>query len=90
MGIISKDELKKALSKEELDKVSGGYVFEILDGFDAEGPLFTYEVIDDDTGNVMESFDYLDQAREYARSHGMSGERINWDQLKAIREKAGS
>ena len=37
-----------------------------------------------------DELNYLDQAREYARSQGMSGERINWDQLKAIREKAGS
>lgn len=88
VGIISKDELKKALTKEDLTKATGGYIFEIYHGFEDFEDWSTYEVIDDNTGNVLKDFDNLQEAWDYARSVGMSGERINWPTLNALREKA--
>lgn len=45
-------------------------------------------MIDDNTGNVLKDFDNLQEAWDYTRSVGMSGERINWPTLNALREKA--
>ena len=78
---------KGSLNEEELKDVNGGAIFKygVSDGWEV---ATAYEVIDDNTGEVMETFydDYAG-ASDYAFRHGMSDQILDWSQLKALREK---
>lgn len=79
---------KKSLTElnfEDLDAVSGGYIFETMYKAEVNG----YEVIDDKTGDVVERFRDCEhwEARKYAREHGYSDKLISWDELRLLRVK---
>lgn len=57
---------------------AGGYIVEGAD---------PYEVIDDNTGNVVAKFSVESKAVRYALDHGYSPDRIRWNELKALRER---
>ncbi|MCR4557948.1 MAG: hypothetical protein K5779_09020 [Saccharofermentans sp.] len=76
---------KNELNATELDKVSGGYLFFRPRYNVADKEVI--EVIDDETGNVVETFNYLDEAREWAAAHGYSTDFIEWEQLRMMRVK---
>ena len=73
----------------EMEQVNGGYIFAVFEGYDDWGARYTYEVIEDKTGNVLASFDERFEAKDYAWEHGQSYDRIDWPQLKKLREEAG-
>ena len=59
---------------------AGGYIVEGAD---------PYEVIDDNTGNVVAKFSVESKAVRYALDHGYRYDRISWSELKALRDKNG-
>jgi hypothetical protein len=68
------------LPVEVLDNVAGGYTF-----FDPAS--HTYEVINDETGDVMaDGFYYLDNAQTNARYMRQSPDLLTWEQLDALRK----
>ena len=69
------------LPVEVLDNVAGGYTF-----FDPAS--HTYEVINDETGDVMaDGFYYLDNAQTNARYMRQSPDLLTWEQLDALRKR---
>jgi len=71
----------KELSDEELEKVDGGYLFRNHD-------KLVWEIINDQTGDVIDSCWFLADAENIAGLHRQSTKIIEWDTLKEIREKA--
>lgn len=78
MGIVERPSKTDAsmLSDEELEGVSGGYVFE----FDCR-----WEVIDDITGNVLATCALQEDAEELADAHGVSSVEVSWDKVARLR-----
>ena len=68
---------KSKLSEEELKEAAGGYIFETDDG---------YEVIDDHTGEVLNSGLKYIQAVVYCNDFGIGTRELNWQQLNKLRE----
>ena len=78
MAIINKGE---ALTRQELNEVTGGYIVRKYSGFNM------FEVIHDETGEEMGTFNDRESAEEYARWKGMSTRQISWGDVNALREK---
>lgn len=76
---------KNELNATELDKVSGGYLY-FRPRYNVADDV-VIEVIDDKTGNVVETFHYLDDAREWGSAHGYSTDLIEWNELRMLRVK---
>jgi len=74
----------KEINLNEMEKVNGGYIFRYGD---YDHNCVVYEVINDKTGDVMETFYYddIDGAFDYADSHGMCCWLITWDELAQLR-----
>ena len=68
---------KSKLTEEELKEAGGGYIFETDDG---------YEVIDDNTGEVLRSGLKYIQAVSYCNNWGVGTRILNWQQLNKLRE----
>ena len=79
----------KEITLNEMEQVNGGYIFKVECGFDGWDEICYFEVIDDKTGNVIDDFDRLDDAREFARVIGQSDRFINWPALNKLRIEAG-
>lgn len=71
----------KELNDDELAKVDGGYLFRNHD-------KMKWEIINDQTGDVIDSCSFYGDAKYIAGIHRQSTEIIEWDTLKEIREKA--
>ena len=65
------------LNPEELDKVSGGYIFDADEG---------WEVIDDNTGEVIAGGLSEDEAVDLCFKLGIDYDEIDWDALKELRK----
>ena len=75
--MISKRELKD----DELEQVDGGYLY-------ADGTKHMWQVINDETGDVMyETLAYI-YAEKKAESLGMSTTVLEWPELDKLRKKA--
>lgn len=76
------DETKSTseLSSEQLEGVSGGYIF-----YNNEND--TYEVLDDYDGHVMEVFEDYEDAVEEADREGMYTDLADWDTVKDLRRR---
>ena len=74
----------KELNLNEMEKISGGYIFRYAD-YDRN--CVVYEVINDETGDVMKRFYYdeINEACDYADNHGMRCWLITWDELAQLR-----
>lgn len=73
------------LSDEELSSINGGFIY--LSRYS-----FKYEVIDDETGDVLDAFEYddLESARQFAREIGVSEALVTTsvvDDLRRAREE---
>ena len=80
MAIMDKS---KKMENEELKEVNGGYLFGSGDHLNDK-----WEVIDDNTGEVLAKFQTWDEAERAAREqYGMSTEIIFWDKLRDLRSK---
>ena len=69
---------KIRLNPEELDKVSGGYLFDADEG---------WEVIDDRTGDVIAGGLSEDEAVNLCFKLGIDYDEIDWDELNDLRQK---
>lgn len=83
---LTKEDVKKInelreLNDEDLDKVDGGYLFRNHD-------TLKWEIINDATGDVIDSCMFYNDAKYIAGIYHQSTEIIEWDTLKEIREKA--
>ena len=87
MGIINKEELEKKISADDLETLNGGAILDIAD--DSKDTGHTYQLIDDNTGAVIASFDTLHASLSYARENGISTDPISWSDVQALREKSG-
>jgi|GEM_PF-6655286 len=76
------DEIKSTseLSGEQLEGVSGGYIF-----YNNEND--TYEVLDDYDGHVMEAFEDYEDAVEEADREGMYTDLADWGTVKDLRRR---
>ena len=74
----------KPLGDERADGVVGGYIFcaDELNEFPVKEP---WEVIDD-KGDVVARFEWLNDAREYAKQNGYSTDTLSWPELEKLRE----
>ncbi len=84
-----KDDMnEKKIKNEDLESVSGGYIFDATK-IDRSPETFRkrWEVIDDITGEVRGAFDRLGKAEEVADDLGLSKDRIEWDFVNELREK---
>ena len=72
-------ENKKMLQDETMANVSGGFIFA-----DSKGQL----CIIDETGNVLELFQSMDEALAYCEQNGISNQPISWEQIVKLREAA--
>ena len=81
MGIYEKTSILEGLNDDELEKVSGGYVF--TEGEDDDLP---FEVINDARGNVLGRYSSLEEAKRAAREEfRMSEDTISWIELMKLR-----
>ena len=71
---------KKLIKDDELDNVTGGYIFKTYDSW--------YEIIDN-VGNVVERFGSLDNAKKKCAELGYNTDMIDWESLYALREENG-
>lgn len=70
------------LNSEDLDEVSGGFVYRAR-----MHPTDQWEVIDKDTGRVLDRYSTREEAKSRAqREWKQSPERLSWDKLKKIRQ----
>ena len=79
MDFAGKEKIE--LPDDVLDAISGGYIFidQYMGGKD-------YQVINDTTGEVMQTLSQHTAAEDRARWHGQSTEIISYDRLKEIRK----
>ena len=83
---LTKEDIKKIkelreINDGDLDKVDGGYLFRNHD-------KMVWEIINDQTGDVIDSCWFLADAEHIADFRYQSKEIIEWDTLKKIRENA--
>ena len=69
----------KKLNEEELKDASGGYIYNHM------GDTYGWEVIDDNTGEVIDRNFHRSAAEEYCRAHGINPARITWEELEKLR-----
>ena len=67
------------LSDEDMGNVSGGGIF--------YNQQKNFEVIDDEAGNVIKTFNNAEAAINYANNQGQSSELYGWSKVKALRQK---
>ena len=71
---------KRIIKDDDLEKISGGYIFKTYDDW--------YEIIDD-IGNVVERFGSLKACQKKCNELGINPETISWASLYALREENG-
>ena len=74
------------LDNEELKDANGGYIYHAETSYAPGYGFSSFEVIDDETGDVVESFGYQDDAKEYAKANGYSTVNLTWPQLDSLRK----
>ena len=81
---MSKDEKKlgKELSAEQMDDVAGGYLYSLHYLWE-DGKT---EVIDDETGDVLGTYENEEKARKAAADLGQSTGKLAWWQLDNLRK----
>ena len=73
------------LSKEDLKKVTGGYVYN-TGNISLSGGYVKYEVIDDKTGEVLQTAKGYNEAIRIAQQRGVGTREISKAQLNRLRE----
>ena len=77
MAILNLQEL----NDEQLEKVGGGYIFNANNG------PYGFEIIDDNTGEVIARDYPILAAQQYCQDHGLSSDWISWEELLSLRNK---
>ena len=81
MGVIENNSGLKKLGDENVDELSGGYVYKYGDREN-----YPFEVIDDNNGSVLGRYATLEDAQYAAKNKfGMSEKTIDWYSLKHLR-----
>ena len=78
------NEVSKRLSKEDLDKVAGGYIFNASEFYEVTEP-FPWEILDS-KGNVIDRWDTKHAAEWMAEWYGESTVELTWEQVQRLRE----
>ena len=73
----------KELHSNEMEQISGGYIFDASRFY--SDIVFAWEVIDDETGNVMAVCATSDMAMQEAAALGLSTRRIGWSEVVELR-----
>ncbi|MBO5552258.1 MAG: hypothetical protein J5966_09900 [Lachnospiraceae bacterium] len=78
------DNKKGKLDESQLDRISGGVIFDAsdIDGADSRNP---WELLDDTTGATLGRFPSRDAAVAAAGSKGKNHMVVNWDQVQELR-----
>ncbi len=76
----------KKMDDENLDKVNGGLIFNAKD-IKGSDPDYHWELIDDNTGNVMGRYKSYDKAAQDAVETGRSTEITDWERLTGLRDR---
>lgn len=84
-----KDDMnEKKIKNEDLESVSGGYIFDVTELYGGLRCLQKkWEVIDDNTGEVRGSYSSQLKAMNKAEELGLSKYQIFWEDVKKIRGK---
>ena len=78
------DQLTGELTNEQLEGVSGGYIFdaEVLTSGNASDP---WEILDNN-GDVVDSWDTKEMAEWVAKTNGLSTVELTWEQVQKLRK----
>ncbi len=76
-GIVMENEIQKLIESEELEKVTGGYVFHVAPGC-AGVETKRWEVVDDGNGEVLGRYATRNEALEMSKLKGQSSKEIYW------------
>ena len=76
----------KELNLKELEQIDGGLILPAQKSTQG-GTIYYFDVIDDETGEVLASYNNEYAAWDYCKTHNIDDMYTDWETVKRLREK---